>query len=147
MYIRKYMLTQIYNAMYITKYICTYCMYSGASFTCTPWDWGWFVTLNYAQFWPYVHTYVHWYNWWSLCIKHPKHYYCIAQNFNFWRTKLADVFGWWYTDNTYNYVTRYEKTRLMCTKYTHSYYCKYLHYCVRLRYVRTYSQSVSCMRL
>ena len=38
------------------------------------------------------------------------------------------------------YVTRHEKTGLMYTKYTRSYYYKYLRYCIR------YSQSVSCMR-
>ena len=37
-------------------------------------------------------------------------------------------------------VTRHEKTGLMYTKYTCSYYCEYLPYCIR------YSQSVSCMR-
>ena len=35
---------------------------------------------------------------------------------------------------------RHEKTGLIYTKYTHSYYCKYLPYCIR------YSQSVSNMR-
>ena len=38
------------------------------------------------------------------------------------------------------FVTRHEKTGLMYTKYTCSYYCEYLPYCIR------YSQSVSCMR-
>ena len=38
------------------------------------------------------------------------------------------------------YVTRHEKTGLMYTKYTCSYYCKYLSYCIR------YSLSVSSMR-
>ena len=38
------------------------------------------------------------------------------------------------------YVTQHEKTRLMYTKYTYSYYSKYLPYCIR------FSESVSCMR-
>ena len=40
----------------------------------------------------------------------------------------------------HSYVTQHEKTRLMYTKYTYSYYSKYLPYCIR------FSESVSCMR-